>query len=70
MRDARIVTLYKSKGERGNKYRSISIVGIVGKLCALVVLVRLRKPAERVHTDPQCAHLAERATVDMIFSLR
>ena len=43
MRDANIVTLYKNKGDRGdyNNYRGISLLNIVGKLFAKVVLIKL-----------------------------
>ena len=40
MRDAKIITLYKNKGERNNcnNYRGISLLRIVGKVFARVVL--------------------------------
>ena len=43
MRDANIVTLYKNKGDRGNcnSYHGISLLNIVGKLFAKVVLMKL-----------------------------
>ena len=51
MRDAKIVTLYKNKGERSgcNNYRGISLLSIEGKVFARVILVRLQKLAERVY---------------------
>ena len=72
MRDAKIVTLYKNKGDRSdcNNYRGISLLSIVGKLYARIVLVRLQKLAARVYPESQCGFRAERSTVDMIFSLR
>lgn len=72
MRDAKIVTLYKNKGERSdcNNYRGISLLSIVGKVFAKVILTRLQKLAERVYLESQCGFRAERSTVDMIFSLR
>ena len=44
MRDAIILTLYKNEGDRGdcNSYRGISLLNIVVKLFAKVVLMRLR----------------------------
>ena len=44
MRDANIVTLYKNKGDSGdcNNYRGISLLNIVGKLFAKVVLMKLQ----------------------------
>ena len=72
MSDAKIVTLYKNKGDRSdcNNYRGISLLSIVGKLFARVVVMRLQKLAERVYPESQCGFRAERSTVDMIFSLR
>ncbi|XP_063595337.1 uncharacterized protein LOC134772300 [Penaeus indicus] len=68
MRDAKIVTLYKNKGERNdcNNYRGISLLSIVGK----VILARLQKLVKRVYPESQCGFRAERSTVDMVFSLR
>ena len=72
MRNANIVTLYKNKGDRGdcNTSRGISILNIVGKLFAKVVLMKLRVLAERIYPESQCGFRAKRATIDMIFSLR
>ena len=72
MRDAKIVTLYKNKGERSdcNNYRGISLLSIVGKVYARVLLTRLQKLAERVYPESQCGFRAGRSTVDMVFSLR
>ena len=43
MRDSKIITLYKNKGERNysNNYRGISLRSIVGKVFARVILIRL-----------------------------
>nr|KAG5691627.1 hypothetical protein BaRGS_023798 [Batillaria attramentaria] len=72
MRDATIVTLYKNKGDRSdcNNYRGISLLSIVGKVFARVVLARLQSLASRVYPESQCGFRASRSTVDMIFSLR
>ena len=72
MRDAKIVTLYKNKGDRSDckNYRGISLLSVVGKLYASVVLARLQKLAECVYPESQCGFRAKRSTVDMIFSLR
>ena len=45
MRDAKIVTLYKNKGDRSdcNNYRGISLLSVVGKVFARVILVRLQE---------------------------
>ena len=72
MRDAKIVTLYKNKGDRSdcNNYRGISLLSVVGKVFARVILVRLQKLAERIYPESQCGFRAERSTIDMVFSLR
>ena len=72
MRDANITTLYKNKGDRSdcNNYRGISLLSIVGKVFARVVLNRLQSLAERVYPEAQCGFRAGRSTVDMVFSLR
>ena len=71
MRDAKIVTLYKNKGEGSdcNNYRSISILSIIGKVYAWVLLICLQKLAERIYPESQCGFQAERSTVDMVFSV-
>lgn len=72
MCDANIITLYKNKGDRSdcNNYRGISLLSIVGKTFARVMLNRLQSLAERVYPESQCGFRAERSTIDMIFSLR
>ena len=61
MRDVNIVTLYKKKGDRGdcNNYRGISLLNIVGKLFAKVVLMKLRVLAERIYPESQCGFRAK-----------
>ena len=72
MRDSKIITLYKNKGKRNdcNNYRGISLLSIVGKVFARVILIRLQKLAERIYPESQCGFRAERSTIDMVFSLR
>ena len=72
MRDANIVTLYKNKGDRCdcNNYRVISLLSIVGKLFARIVLHRLQILADWIYPESQCGFRSKRSTVDMIFSLR
>ena len=72
MRDCKINTLYKNKGDMSdcNNYRGIALLSNAGKLFARVVLMRLQKLAERVYPESQCGFRAERSTIDMIFSLR
>ena len=56
MRDAKIVTLYKNKGERSNcnNYRGISLLSIVGKVYDQILLICLQKVAECVYPESQC----------------
>ena len=72
MRDAKIVTLYKNKGDRSdcNNFRGISLLSITGKVFARVVLNRLQKLAEKVYPESQCGFRASRSTIDMVFSVR
>ena len=71
-RDSNIITLYKNMGERNDRdnYRGISLLSIVGKVFARVILIRLQKLAERIYPESQCGFRAERSTIDMVFSLR
>ena len=72
IRDANIVTLYKNKGDRiyCNNYRGISLVSIVGKLCARIPLKSLQVLAERVYLESQCGFRVNWSTIDMVLSLR
>ena len=72
LRDAKIITLYKNKGERSdcNNYRGISLLSIVGKAFARIVLGRLQKLANLIYPESQCGFRANRSTIDMVFSLR
>ena len=56
MRDANIITLYKNKGDRSdcNNYRGISLLSVLGKVFARVVLQRLQQVAEGVYPESQC----------------
>ena len=69
MRDAKIITLYKNKGERSdcNNYRGISLLSIVGKAYARVLLNRLQLLADRVYPEAQCGFRAARSTIDIVF---
>lgn len=72
MKDSTIITLYKNKGVRHdcNNYRGISLLSIVGKTIARVILPRLQILANRVYPESQCGFRPERSTIDMIFSVR
>ena len=71
MKDAKIVTLYKNKGDRGgcNNYCGISLLSIGGKQLARVVLKRLQVLADKVYPESQCGFRANKSTTDMVFSL-
>ena len=72
MRDATIVALYKNKGDRSdsNNYRGISLLSIVSKVYARILLNRLQILADRIYPESQCGFRAGRSTTDMIFSRR
>lgn len=72
MINSNIITLYKNKGDRGdcNNYRGISLLSVIGKVIARVILSRLQIIAENVYPESQCGFRSGRGTVDMIFSLR
>ena len=72
MREAKIITLFKNKGERSdcNNFRGISLLSVIGKVFTKVILIRLQKLAECVYPESQCGFRAGRYTIDMIFSLR
>ena len=71
MRNAKIITLFKNKGERSvcNNYRGISLLSVIGKVFVKVILIRLQKLAEHVYPESQCGFRAARSTLDMVFSL-
>ena len=59
---------YKNKGDRGdcNHYRGTSLLSVVGRIFARIILTRLQTPAERVYPDSQDGFRSGRGTVDMI----
>ena len=65
MKDAKIVTLYKNRGDNSdcNKFRWISLLSITGKVFARVVLNRLQKHTERVCPESQCGFRASKSTI-------
>ena len=70
--DAKIITLFKNKGERGdcNNCRGISLLSIIDKVFAKIILIRPQKLAELVYPALHCGFLAGRSTTDMVFFLR
>ena len=71
-RDAKIVTLNKKKGDKSdcNNFRGISLLSIMGKLYARVLLVHPQELVECVYPESQYGFRAERSTEDMILSFR
>ena len=71
-KNAKITTLYKNKGERGdcNNYRGISLLSVTGKVLARVLLRRLQQLAEQVYPESLCGFRARRSTTAMIFAVR
>ena len=70
--DANITVLFK-KGDRslGNNIAyGISLLSIVGKLFADIILQRLHILAERVYAESQSGYRKGRSTIDSIFTLR
>ena len=55
IRNANIMTLFKNKGDRSdcNNYRGISLLNLVGKVLARVVLSKLQLLAERIYPEAQ-----------------
>ena len=71
-RDAKIITLFMNKGERSscNNYRGISLLSVISKVFAKVILIRLQNLTELVYPESQCGFRAGRSTLDMVFCLR
>jgi hypothetical protein len=55
-KDSHIVTLYKNNGDPSNcnNYRGISLLCIVGKILARIVLHRLQVLGDQVYPESQC----------------
>ena len=68
MHDAKIVTLFKNKGDHSdcNIYHGIFLLSVVGKVFARVFLARLQILADRIYPESQCGFRSGRSTVDMI----
>jgi len=48
----------------------VSLLSVVGKVFARVVLSRLQQIADRVYPESQCGFRSARSTIDMVFSVR
>nr|VZI25489.1 unnamed protein product [Spirometra erinaceieuropaei] len=72
-KDATIVHLYKRKGNRQvcDDHRGISLLNIVGKIFARILLNRLNNHLEQgLLSESQCGFRRHRGTTDMIFAAR
>ena len=71
MRTANIITIFKKNDRhKVNNYRGISLLAVVGKIMALMMLNRMRDPiAETVLPESQCGFRRNRGTTDMIFAV-
>ena len=69
--DPNITILFK-KGDRSQcgNYRDISLLSVVGKVLADILLQRLKHIAERVYPQSQSGYRDSRSTIDGIFTLR
>lgn len=71
LKDANIVAIFK-KGDRGicGNYRGISLLSIVGKILARILLNRLVTLTDEILPETQCGFRTNRGTIDMIFCAR
>ena len=72
MRDAKIATLYKNKGDHSdyNSYKGISLLSIVGKVFARVALARQQVLVACVYQESRRGFRAGRSTIDIFFFVR
>ena len=71
-RSALILPLYKGKVERTecSNYRGISLLSVVGKIYAWILVDKVRKVTESLIDDEQRGFRAGRVCVDQIFTLK
>ena len=71
IKDPNITILFK-KGDRSRcgNYRGISLLSVVGKLFANILLQRMKRVAEKVYPQSQSGYRESRSTVDGIFTFR
>ena len=71
VRDPNITILFK-KGDRSQcgNYRGISLLSVVGKVFADILLKRLKGIADKVYPQSQSGYSENRSTIDGIFTLR
>ena len=70
MRDARMVTRHKNKGDKGscNSFRGISLLSAAGKIFARVLVKRLKRLPDRVLSETQSGLVVQQQ--NLIFTLR
>ena len=66
------ITILFEKGDRSQcgNYRGISLLSVVGKLFAEILLQRLKRVAEKFCPQSQSAYRESRSTIDGILTLR
>ena len=71
-RSACIVPLYKGKGDKAvcSNYRGISLLSVVGKVYAKIIIERIRNGTDGVIGEEQCGFRRGRGCVDQIFTVR
>ena len=71
-RSAVIVTLYKGKGEKseGKNYRGISLLSVISKIYAGVLVDRILRVTMSLNDDEQGVFKVGRECADQIFRLR
>ena len=69
--DPNITILYK-KGDRSHcgNYRGISLLSVVGRVFADIILQRLKNLAELIYAQSQSGYRSGRSTIDGIFTFR
>ena len=69
--DSNIAILFK-KGDRSQcgNYRGISVLSVVGKVFADILLQRLKRITDKVYPQSQSGYRENRSTIDGIFTLR
>ena len=67
-----IVPLYKGKGDKGNcrNYRGISLLSVVGKVYAGILVDRVRRVTEDLIGEEHGTFRSGRGCVDQIFTLK
>ena len=72
LKDARLIQLYKNKGERSacDSYRGISLLNIIGNIFCRILFSKLQLLGESIYPESQCGFRQGRSTMEMVFSVR